>query len=681
MIEMKSVQKVANGYGSKRPSSVFQNPLYNKTAQVQKKPAKKRHSVSSDTLEYKSQFRMKTLSDIVNNDDWVDDNKSPHCLLCRAPFHSRCNWHCRSGRHHCRYCGILACSECTKYTLHGARCCKNCQTFCSTDTRANESQSLSMEQRNRNVAATLFREKFIIAPDTRLWEAWDLLLFFLISYQCIIVPLQISVFRLEENDADNAAWEALDIAVAIILVIDVFLRTRVTYYDVMSHTYCRSSVDIFKRYLHGFFWLDMLSAIPFDIFVGNETDKVSAKAFKLVRLLRIPGLMRNIRLLMDKVLAAKVYKTIAPALELFLYFFLFAHIAGCVFIWCALDVDKETNSVNVMGWIRDRNLQDEDPSMLYIRSVYWSVMTITTVGYGDIVPSSRIGHVWAMVTMVVGNVLSAFIFGTLAAGLKELIDAQNECNNKMSAVEAYMQQCHVPKQMQDEVISYYTTKWKLYGTWCPEKTVVDDLPLSLKSKIDKFRHRPMFQSSPIILLQPRNAQNFLIETMAKYLKSVLIMPGQTVYNYGEVCDSIYFIRNGVVDRISGRTKEKLGSTLLTSEYFGDELIPMDDSLKSVFTLRIAKMSEFDAQICYQGSNRRMCTMLTTSVSELESMSYEDLENVRRESPETSEMMSFIATSRRVLIVDDNLRFEDQDITKEALAFMRQKQGKNERNTI
>ena len=155
------------------------------------------------------------------------------------------------------------------------------------------------------------------------------------------------------------------------------------------------------------------------------------------------------------------------------------------------------------------------------------------------------------------------------------------------------------------------------------------------------------------------------------------MPGQTVYNYGEVCDSIYFIRNGVVDRISGRTKEKLGSTLLTSEYFGDELIPMDDSLKSVFKLRIANMSEFDAQICYQGSNRRMCTMLTTSVSELESMSYEDLENVRKESPETSMMMSFIATSRRVLIVDDNLRFEDQDITKEALAFMRQQQGKNE----
>ena len=154
-----------------------------------------------------------------------------------------------------------------------------------------------------------------------------------------------------------------------------------------------------------------------------------------------------------------------------------------------------------------------------------------------------------------------------------------------------MQQCHVPKQMQDEVISYYTTKWKLYRTWCPEKTVVDDLPPSLKSKIDKFRHRPMFQSSPIILLQPRSAQSFLIETMAKYLKSILIMPGQTVYNYGEVCDSIYFIRNGAVDRISGRTREKLGSTLLTSEYFGDELIPMDDSLKIAFKSRIANLSE------------------------------------------------------------------------------------------
>ena len=96
-----------------------------------------------------------------------------------------------------------------------------------------------------------------------------------------------------------------------------------------------------------------------------------------------------------------------------------------------------------------------------------------------------------MITMVVGNVLSAFIFGTLAAGLKELIDAQNECNTKMNAVEAHMQQCHVPKLMQDEVISYYTTKWKLYGTFWNVFTSIW-FYIMLVKKVPKSFDNPLF---------------------------------------------------------------------------------------------------------------------------------------------------------------------------------------------
>eukprot|EP00475_Leptophrys_vorax_P044730 TRINITY_DN9066_c0_g1_i1.p1 TRINITY_DN9066_c0_g1~~TRINITY_DN9066_c0_g1_i1.p1 ORF type:complete len:890 (+),score=199.35 TRINITY_DN9066_c0_g1_i1:33-2672(+) len=56
---------------------------------------------------------------------WVDDEESPECLCCSAPF-SVVN-----RRHHCRYCGILCCRLCSskQFKLFGKekqRCCDGC---------------------------------------------------------------------------------------------------------------------------------------------------------------------------------------------------------------------------------------------------------------------------------------------------------------------------------------------------------------------------------------------------------------------------------------------------------------------------------------------------------------------------------------------------------------------------
>ena len=84
-------------------------------------------------------MRVISSSDIVNIDEWVSDNKSKHCLLCGKGFTTRCNMKCRSGRHHCRYCGVLACDDCTKYRLHGARCCRDCKDTSQLQSIAQES--------------------------------------------------------------------------------------------------------------------------------------------------------------------------------------------------------------------------------------------------------------------------------------------------------------------------------------------------------------------------------------------------------------------------------------------------------------------------------------------------------------------------------------------------------------
>jgi voltage-gated potassium channel len=54
-------------------------------------------------------------------------------------------------------------------------------------------------------------------------------------------------------------------------------------------------------------------------------------------------------------------------------------------------------------------------------SLWWGIVTITTVGYGDIVPESRVGRVTATALMLTGVAL----LGTVAASLASLLRAED----------------------------------------------------------------------------------------------------------------------------------------------------------------------------------------------------------------------------------------------------------------
>ncbi|UCF57520.1 MAG: two pore domain potassium channel family protein [Deltaproteobacteria bacterium] len=48
-------------------------------------------------------------------------------------------------------------------------------------------------------------------------------------------------------------------------------------------------------------------------------------------------------------------------------------------------------------------------------AIYWAVVTITTVGYGDIVPSSTVGKVFALMIVLSGPALLSLITASIAS--------------------------------------------------------------------------------------------------------------------------------------------------------------------------------------------------------------------------------------------------------------------------
>ena len=75
---------------------------------------------------------------------------------------------------------------------------------------------------------------------------------------------------------------------------------------------------------------------------------------------------------------------------------------------------------NEDGSIKDtwvENYKDEDGVGLYFVSFYWTITTITTVGYGDISGTNLIERIFCSLIMVVGVVAFSFANGTLTSML------------------------------------------------------------------------------------------------------------------------------------------------------------------------------------------------------------------------------------------------------------------------
>ena len=103
-------------------------------------------------------------------------------------------------------------------------------------------------------------------------------------------------------------------------------------------------------------------------------------------------------------------------------FILASHIATCFWIILAslLDTNNlaEVDSKYTGTWLEDfyKNGMTEDLSIYYV-SFYWCITTITTVGYGDIVPTNIIEMTFATVVILFGGLVLPAVVGGLASYL------------------------------------------------------------------------------------------------------------------------------------------------------------------------------------------------------------------------------------------------------------------------
>ena len=190
--------------------------------------------------------------------------------------------------------------------------------------------------------------------------------------------------------------------------------------------------------------MDLLVAAAGDPQVGG---------FSAILLLRLLALLRLFRFFVILRRWESLSWTHPGYLRVFKYVGVILVLTHC--IACLWFASASIDEFPADSWVVVENIETSEPLSQYIRSLYWTITTMTTVGYGDITPSISVEYLLACVIMLIGASLYAFIIGGLASLLGNLNAAKNSHWEHIESVEQYLRSRQVPASLGMRVHRYY----------------------------------------------------------------------------------------------------------------------------------------------------------------------------------------------------------------------------------
>ncbi|XP_077636505.1 voltage-gated inwardly rectifying potassium channel KCNH6 isoform X3 [Crocuta crocuta] len=329
---------------------------------------------------------------------------------------------------------------------------------------------------------------------------WDWLILLLVIYTAIFTPYS-AAFLLSDQDESQrmdcgytcSPLTVVDLIVDIMFVVDIVINFRTTYVntndEVVSHPR-RIAIHYFK----GWFLIDMVAAIPFDLLIfhtGSDETTTLIGLLKTARLLRLVRVARKL----DR------YSEYGAAV-LFLLMCTFALIAH----WLAC------------------------------------ICSLTSVGFGNVSPNTNSEKVFSICVMLIGSLMYASIFGNVSAIIQRLYSGTARYHTQMLRVKEFIRFHQIPNPLRQRLEEYFQHAWS-YTNGIDMNAVLKGFPECLQADICLHLHRALLQHCPAF----RGASKGCLRALAVKFKTTHAPPGDTLVHLGDVLSTLYFISRGSIE--------------------------------------------------------------------------------------------------------------------------------------
>ena len=382
---------------------------------------------------------------------------------------------------------------------------------------------------------------------------WDSFILLLVIVSCILVPYQ---FAFEQNSA-LSGFQILYL-IDVFFIVDIFLNRRTSFRDHgVEVTDPRSCT---RHYARRMMPVDIIGSVPLDLmawfllgtgqFMGGSLV-LALRLFRLFRIVRFFVIMRR----------WEAYSWSNPGflrvVKFLISILILMHWLACAWFFTAFAVAFPPDS-----WAARAAIVDSGPGVQYLRSLYWTITTMTTVGYGDITPARPAEYLFAAVIMLMGASIYAFIIGSVASLLSSIQAAKNTHWERIDSVTEFLRQRHVPADISSKVRNYYEYIWD-HSRGLDKNEILNDLPGPLKLEILLHLARKILDTVPLFEYCSPVLRNELLIS----LESRTYTPDSYISREGESGKAIYFITEGSIEITSDENTKSWGK-MSEGDYFG-----------------------------------------------------------------------------------------------------------------
>ncbi|XP_039425669.1 potassium voltage-gated channel subfamily H member 1 [Corvus cornix cornix] len=400
---------------------------------------------------------------------------------------------------------------------------------------------------------------------------WDWIILILTFYTAILVPYNVS-FKTKQN---NVAWLVVDSIVDVIFLVDIVLNFHTTFVGPAGEVISDPKL-IRMNYLKTWFVIDLLSCLPYDVINAfeNVDEGISSlfSSLKVVRLLRLGRVARKLDHYIEYGAAVLVL--------LVCVFGLAAHWLAC--IWYSIGdyevIDEDTNTIRTESWLYQLGESIGTPyrfntsgfgkweggpskDSVYISSLYFTMTSLTSVGFGNIAPTTDGEKIFAVAMMMIGSLLYATIFGNVTTIFQQMYANTNRYHEMLNSVRDFLKLYQVPKGLSERVMDYIVSTWSMSRGIDTEK-VLQICPKDMRADICVHLNRKVFKEHPAFRL----ASDGCLRALAMEFQTVHCAPGDLIYHAGESVDSLCFVVSGSLEVIQD---DEVVAILGKGDVFGD----------------------------------------------------------------------------------------------------------------